>query len=135
MPERMQKTTPFMEGQNSNDHKGDAPKAPVKFKMAKTRNAGNPDPLVQVLIHPPREFSDTQHFAKRSVHGRGHHYTPDGEFGRPTTGSLGKTKATGMSLHTSRKGENALGRALNRVGQKSGWPSGGRHGGGGGRGA
>lgn len=114
MAERFQSTTPFKEGQQTNAHGKDAPKTPVKYKMARERNIGQPDPLKQALTAPPREFSDTQHFLKRPVQPKGHAYKPDGEFGRPTGKMM--SKATGMTSNTSRPGENPLGSNSNRKG-------------------
>jgi hypothetical protein len=98
----------------------------VRFKMAQVRNIGQPDMLSQSLTTPPREFMNIQHFAKRKIEAGGHHYAPDGEFGRPT-GRM-KSKATDYGKHPggrgenpigsppNRKGDNALGRAMNKIG-------------------
>ena len=61
MGERNAKTEPFQSGQQTNARdKGESTK--VKFKMAKVRNAGQPDPLVQSLVSPPHIYADTVHF-------------------------------------------------------------------------
>jgi hypothetical protein len=95
MPERMGRTEPFQSGQKTNDRdKGE--KVPIKFKMAKSRNIGQPDPLSEALkgrdSYIPKDLHPFTH-SKTSKSG-GAHYNPAGEFGRPTTGSSGKTKAT-----------------------------------------
>lgn len=119
MAERSQKTTPFKEGQNTNDHKGNAPAVNVHFNMAFEKRNGQPDMLAQSLTTPPREFMDTQHFSKRGVEPNGHAYSP--KWAPMNVDSRNKSKATSMKSKTSKPGEGALGKALNKVGEKSGY--------------
>lgn len=132
MPMRMEPVTKFKVSQGpSTETDAPAKKVPVHFKMAKVRNAGQPDPLSQALTVPPRTTpKDTGHFLKRPVEPKGHQYLPRWE---PIQGRapISGTKATGIRPHTSRPGGNALGRMMNRVGSKSGYPSFKPHGGGG----
>jgi hypothetical protein len=95
MAERTMHTEKWNSGQQSNakGEKGDAVK--VKAKMARVRNAGNPDPLTQSLIPPVHILANTVHFMHSAQpKSRGASYSPAGEYGRPTTGKSGKTKAT-----------------------------------------
>lgn len=119
MAERSQKTTPFKEGQQSNVHGKDAPNVNVHFNMAFEKRNGEPDPLMQSLVSPPRQFSDTQHFVKRGVEPSGHAYSP--KWAPMGQDSRNKSKATGMKSKTSKPGEGALGKAMNKVGEKSGY--------------
>jgi hypothetical protein len=109
MPERMGHTEPFQSGQQTNARdKGE--KVPIKFKMAKERNIGQPDPLAEAIkgrdSYIPRDLHPFTH-SKASKPG-GAHYSPAGEYGRPH-GKFG-SKATGMGSHTSRPGSNAVGK-------------------------
>jgi len=146
MPSRTQSTTPFKSGGNSSEHEKSGEKVKVHYKMAKARNAGQPDPLSQALVEPPRVFKDTMHFLKRPVEIKGHSYKPHWEPIKGRTGVSG-TSATDYKSHSSksgsnavgsnanRKGDNPLGRAMNkvgsnalgnhgnRIGSKTGYPS------------
>jgi hypothetical protein len=89
MGERTKHTESFQSGQNTNARGHAAERVPVKFKVAKMRNAGNPDPLAQTLIPPYVIHADTMHF-----HSGGKPYSPAGEYGRPKIGAEHKSKAT-----------------------------------------
>ncbi len=105
MSERMGHTEPFQSGQSSNERGPKGEKVPVKFKMGGQRNAGMPDPLTQALTAPPHIYADTVHFYHSGTSAaKGARYNPAGEFGRPTTGSSGKTKATNPMAGSGGKG-------------------------------
>lgn len=133
MAQKMESTTPFQSGGNSSQHEKSGAKVPVKSKMSDVRNAGKPDPLVQVFISTPMDSRSIHRFSSSpTVAPRGASYNPAGAFGRPK-GNL-KSKATSMASHSSkpgenavgknsdRKGDNPLGKAMNRIGTKSGYP-------------
>jgi hypothetical protein len=109
MAERQVKTTPFLSGQQTNAKPTGPTKTTLKVKMAKERNIGQPDALSQALkgrdSYIPGDLHKFSH--TKTVASRGAHYSPAGEYGRPS-GKLG-SRATGMGPHTSRPGQNALG--------------------------
>lgn len=129
MTTKMEKTTPFKEGQNTNDHKGDAPKAPIKSNMSKVKGSGVSDALHAALSHRDSYIPSDNHVITHTtrIEPAGAHYEPRGEFGRVQGRQA--VPATSMKSHTSKPGQNALGKALNKVGQKSGYPAkgGGKH--------
>lgn len=121
MATREQKVEPFKSGQNS-AAKGE-PAGPVKVKsnMSKTKNAGNGDALHAMLAsRTPILPSDNHVYTHTTrVEPAGAHYSPRGEFGKVAeTG-----KSSGVYDYGSapdKKGDNPLGRALNKVGTQSG---------------
>jgi hypothetical protein len=96
MGERMGRTEPFNSGQQTNA-KQSGEKVPVKFKMSKVRNAGQPDPLAQALVKPPPIAPTDMHKFAHSKTSRagGAHYNPAGEFGRPTGRMMSKATNPG----------------------------------------
>ena len=86
MAERMKQTEPFQSGQSTTDRGHPAQKVPLKTKMAKVRNFGQPDPLRDTLMgagQVPQIHADVAHF---HFGGGGKPYKPEGEFGRPKGG-------------------------------------------------
>ena len=128
--------TGFQSGQKTNDKEAGY-KVKEYNNVSKKRNVNQPDPLKQVLVKPPPQIPTDNHLWSHSKTPRptGARYSPAGEFGRPKMGSLSKSKATGMSSHDNKPGQNALGKAMNEVGSKVGYPHFTPRGGGGGKGA
>ena len=126
MPSKPMHTEPFQSGQQTNA-KDKGEKTKIKSNMSKERNAGGPDPLSEAIAGRDSYIPSGMHiFVQPSFHPAGAHYTPMGEFGKPTMGGLNKTKATNSKQKGSnKKGESALGKALN---QKGGNPLGGKGG-------
>ena len=95
MPSRQEPVTPFKSGQRSNEHEAPG-KAELKFKMSKVRNIGQPDPLSEAISgrsgYIPSDLNSFSH--SKTSKPRGVHYSPAGEFGKPSVGSIGKSKAT-----------------------------------------
>lgn len=115
MPERMQKTTPFKEGQNSITHGKDAPKAKVFSDVSRSKFGPGHDPLMQSISSGIPDLPNRYHMGDTHVHihAGGVAYRPDQEFGT----IRGKaTPATSMKSHTNKPGENAVGKNSNRKG-------------------
>lgn len=132
MGTRMQKPEPFKEGQNTNDHKGYAPKVKVVSNASQSPSA---DPVTGVdhlraalsvrgQVIPSDNHVWTHTTTVRPV---GAHYSPAGSFGsvRPAGqhkgvysygGAQNKKGDNPLGSNKNRKGDNPLGRAMNRVG-------------------
>lgn len=132
MATKTEKTTPFQSGQQTNA-KGKSESVPVKSNMSRVKNSGRGDALHSALGHRDSYIPSDNHIVHHTttVTPMGAHYSPAGEFGTLSGGS--GYKATGMSSHTSAPGDNALGMMMNKVGEKSGYPKGGKKRGGGGK--
>ena len=117
MPSKSMHTEPFQSGQQTNA-KDKGEKTKLKSNMSKERNAGSPDPLSQAIAGRDSYLPSGMHiFVQPTFHPAGAHYAPAGEFGKPTMGSLSKTKATNPGQKASKhNGESALGKALNNRG-------------------
>jgi hypothetical protein len=75
MAQRQQTITPFQSGQRSNQHEKGG-KVPVKSEMAKTRNIGQPDPLVKSLTSIPSHKPASHSFGKTAVQASGKRHAP-----------------------------------------------------------
>jgi hypothetical protein len=129
MPERKQAITPYQGGARGNDYQKPEPRTPVRFNMSKSRNIGQPDPLSEAIkgrnSYIPGDFDRYSH--SKTPKSRGAHYNPAGEEGRPHGKMM--SKATDYTRHPGGRGENAngysppntrgdnpLGRAMNKIG-------------------
>lgn len=126
---------PYKSGQSTNDHEKPFP-VKVKSNMSKERMGGVQDGLHAALgRNMPMAPSDTHEWTQTTtVRPIGAHYEPRGEFGRVAKKHEPNSTYT-YGPGSNRKGESALGKAMNRVGEKSGYKKGGRKSGGGGKGA
>lgn len=134
MTVRIKETTPFQSGQQTNA-RGKADSVKIKSNMSKQKNSGNADGLHTALGHrgPPLLPGDNHivHYTT-TVTPTGARYEPRGEFGHV------EREGEGHGVYSyggapDHQGEDALGKALNKVGQKSGYPSKGKPSGGGGK--
>lgn len=118
---KQQAVTPFKSGTNTNGPHEKAQSVPVKIRGSMMKMGGVKDPLVKALAGAPPKLPVELHPYNHStvVRPRGSLYNPMGEFGS-IKGRV--TPATGMTPHTARPGQNAVGSNANRTGQKSGYP-------------
>lgn len=125
MSERMQKTTPFKEGQQSNVHGKDAPKTKIVSNASQSPSADpatGVDHLTAALnTRIPVLPSNTHIYTHTTrVEPIGAHYSPAGEFGRVSQQGKGRGVYS-YGGAPNKKGDNALGKAMNKVGEKSGY--------------
>lgn len=117
MSERKQGITPFQSGQNTKDKQAKEPKVRVLADTSRGRFSPGHDPLMQSLSSGIPELPTKRHLPDvATFHSKGVSYKPDGEYGR----IKGKTaKGTSYAPHTSRPGENAVGKNSNRHGDNA----------------
>jgi hypothetical protein len=128
MGTKMQSTTPFKEGQNTITRGKDAPKVKIFSNASQTPSADpatGVDHLSAALAHrgPPNLPSGTHKWTHTTtVEPVGANYASHvtGEFGRVAPKGQGQgVNSYGGAPNT--KGDNPLGRAMNKVGEKSGY--------------
>ena len=115
---RQQSIERFKSGQSSNEKVTKDTKAPVITDGSQMRYSGRVlgGGLMAHMGGGTPMLPSGTHVWKQTTEVRpaGVHYEPRGEFGRmPNTH---KTKATGMGMHSSKPGKNALGETMNKVG-------------------
>lgn len=130
MPERMQKITPFQQGQATNEHPDKTKSAPVTSEMQSTRKPWDAG-LMRAFGHKgmPPTLPAQKHMASQRTTSkpRGALYSPAGEFGSmrrthtPNStysygGAPNKRGDNPLGSPQNKKGDNALGKAMNRVG-------------------
>lgn len=121
MPQRMQKITPFQQGQATNEHPDKTKSAPVTSEMQSTRKPWDSG-LMRAFGHKgmPPTLPTPKHMAssRTTPKPRGALYSPAGEFGKMRqTHTAKSTYSYGGA--PNKKGDNALGKAMNRVGQNA----------------
>lgn len=125
MSVRTEKTTPFQGGQSTND-KQSGQKVSVKSNMSKTRDSGRnypaSDSLHASLGHKTPMLPSDNHVWTHTttITPVGAHYEPRGEFGSTPRQGAGKG-VYDYGGNKNKKGDNALGKAMNKVGEKSGY--------------
>lgn len=119
-------TESFHSGQNTNaKDKGEKVKIVSNASQSPSSDpATGVDHLRVALSHRDSYIPSDTHIWSHTttVTPIGAHYDPRGEFGKVAE----KGKATGLGGAPNRKGENALGKAMNKIGEKSGYPKGGK---------
>jgi hypothetical protein len=124
MASRMQKVSPFQAGQSSNEKGDKNPSVKVRHDVSKEKHAGGNGALKTALdggmAHNPARHTDFSH-NEITVSVRGQNYNPAGEFGTVSRTGAGKGVYS-YGGAPNKKGENALGHALGRSGEKSGYP-------------
>lgn len=132
MATRTQKIEPFKEGQNTNDHKGYAPKTKVVSNASSSRSADpgtGIDHLRAALSVRNQSLPADNHVWTHTtrIEPAGAHYAPTGEFGKVARtgaghgvysykGAPNRKGSNAVGSNSNRKGDNPLGRAMNRVG-------------------
>lgn len=122
MATRSQKIEPYKSGQSSNEHVDKTPPVKVNANMSSLKDAGTQDGLHAALGHRVPLLPSDHHVWTHTttIEPVGARYTPMGEFGsrQPTGKGKGVYSYGGAP---NKKGENALGKAMNKVGEKSGY--------------
>lgn len=135
---RHQEILPYKGGQNTTERTGKEAKVKVVSRVAGMHNSGiEPDSLHSALgvkhLSPllPSDMTAWKHGTK--VKPTGAHYNPTESFRKvtPTHSPAGRGYSYGGA--PNKKGDSPLGRAMNKVGEKSGWPKSGKKSGGGGK--
>lgn len=135
MATRQKPITPFQQGQSTNEHPDKTKTAKVNANMSDVRNSGTEGSLHAALGHRglPLLPSDNHVYTHTTtVKPVGAHYSPAGEFGKR------KATGTGKGVYSyggapNKKGDNPLGKAMNKVGEKSGYKKLAKQSGGGGK--
>lgn len=133
MATRTKPVTSFKSNQQTNVHEK-AGSVKVKTNQSQLKNGGQADGLHAALGHRMPTLPSDHHIWTHTttVTPIGAHYTPQGEFG-----SVAR-RGAGQGVYSyegapNKKGDSPLGRAMNNVGEKSGYPNEGKPRGGGGK--
>lgn len=135
MATREQEVSRFHSSSGPSNEKEKPGKVKVTADMSSVRNSGTEGPLFSALGHKgiPTLPSDTHVYTHTTrIEPVGARYEPRGEFGKRQATGKGKGVYS-YGGAPNKKGENALGKAMNKVGEKSGYKNVGKQSGGGGK--